>query len=154
VPPVLAGGVACGTLDLAFAFIFYGAEYGIKPMRIAQSIAAGLLGPRAFEGGVGAAVFGVVLHYNNALLIAFAFCATAAFWSWLTRWALWTGLVYGAVVYFVMNWVVLPLSAFPMRSYPPPVEYPALIAHMFLVGLPVALIARRWLGRGYRTRRM
>ncbi len=143
--PVLAGGLACGAFDLTFAFIYYGAEFGVKPERIMQSIASGLLGARAFEGGVITAALGVLLHFDIACAIALVFCLAARAWTALTRWAITSGIVYGAIVYFVMKWIVTPLSAVPMRSYPPPIRSAELIAHMLLVGLPVALAARRWL---------
>jgi hypothetical protein len=41
--------------------------------------------------------------------------------------------------------IVLPVSAIPFRpSFAPGALFPALAAHMFLVGLPIALCARRF----------
>lgn len=44
-------GLLCGILDITAAFIAYGC-YGLKPVPLLQGIAAGLLGQRAWEGGL------------------------------------------------------------------------------------------------------
>ncbi|MCU1262873.1 MAG: hypothetical protein JWO80_5758, partial [Bryobacterales bacterium] len=55
--PILWGGLIAGILDITDALVFFGLR-GAKPIRILQSIAAGLLGPKAFKGGVGTAALG------------------------------------------------------------------------------------------------
>jgi uncharacterized membrane protein YagU involved in acid resistance len=56
-----------------------------------------------------------------------------------------SGAIFGLVFYAFMYGVVIPLSALPPR--PPGIPWPAVIdeifAHIFLVGLPVALLAAR-----------
>jgi hypothetical protein len=49
-PAILWGGFACGALDITAALVVYG-YFGLKPVRLLQGIAAGLLGARAFDGG-------------------------------------------------------------------------------------------------------
>lgn len=53
---VAVGGLIAGSLDLTQACILFG-------WQIPLVIAAGLLGPRAFHGGVGTYVLGVCLHF-------------------------------------------------------------------------------------------
>jgi len=48
---LLWAGFACGVLDITAALVVYG-FFGLKPMRLLQGIASGLLGPNAFNGGV------------------------------------------------------------------------------------------------------
>jgi hypothetical protein len=50
---VLAGGFVAGTLDIAYACLFWALKSGVPVQRILQSVAAGLLGEASFEGGVG-----------------------------------------------------------------------------------------------------
>ena len=60
-------------------------------------------------------------------------------------------LTYGAFL-AVMNLVVVPLSAFPRKlSFPPLVLVTGLFVHMFFIGVPIALAARRAV-RGTATR--
>jgi hypothetical protein len=55
-----------------------------------------------------------------------------------------TGACYGFAVFWVMNLVVLPLSAFPRKvTFVPIVVITGLIVHMFFVGGPIALATRR-----------
>ena len=59
------------------------------------------------------------------------------------------GLLYGVAVYLFMSFVVLPLSAVYFKpAYTPPAVALGLAAHMFCVGLPIALAAPRSSTRG------
>ena len=57
-----------------------------------------------------------------------------------------SGLLYGVVVYVFMNYFVLPLSAYHPRIALPPVGelIRGMSIIMFLVGLPIALIVRKY----------
>jgi uncharacterized membrane protein YagU involved in acid resistance len=138
---VLLGGFAVGVLDFLDAVVFYRAA----PLRIGQSIAAGVLGgATAFAGGVGTAALGVALHFFIATSIAFVYAATSLKLPLLIRRAVPCGLVYGIAVYYFMNYVVVPLSAinrWPTFSWPGFLN--GVLGHALLVGLPVALITRR-----------
>jgi hypothetical protein len=53
------------------------------------------------------------------------------------------GAAYGLAVYAVMNYVVLPLSAFPQRAGPATLVLAlGLLVHVVLVGIPIALCAK------------
>jgi hypothetical protein len=55
------------------------------------------------------------------------------------------GIIYGLIVYAVMNLVVLPLSAAsPRHSISG--DLIQLAIHMFVIGLPISLLLRRWSG--------
>ena len=62
------GTLTVGTLDILDALIFFGLR-GSSPVRIFQSIAAGLLGRNAFQGGLATALLGGVLHFFIAFVI-------------------------------------------------------------------------------------
>jgi hypothetical protein len=55
------------------------------------------------------------------------------------------GLLYGVAVYFVMNYVVIPWSALGPGTSPIPwaVLLNGATAHALLIGLPIALFAKR-----------
>lgn len=140
---VVYGGLAIGLLDGLFALVFYGLILGVNYLRIFQSVASGLLGRASFEGGVRTFLLGVLLHFVVATCIAAVYYALSLKLPVLIRRAVPAGLVYGLLAYLVMNYVVIPLSAatpgrFSLRTF-----LPAFVAHAFLVGLPVALLARR-----------
>jgi hypothetical protein len=60
----------------------------------------------------------------------------------LTRHAVTLGMAYGIVVFFVMNRIVIPLSAASVGPFSLPVFINGILIHAFGVGLPAALFAR------------
>jgi hypothetical protein len=138
---LLYGSLVVGILDLADAFIFFGLR-GARPIRILQSIASGLLGRAAFSGGLRTAVLGAALHFFIAFVVVATFFVASRYLAVLRRFPVWSGLMYGVVVYLVMNFVVLPLSAAGRGSFAWPVVANGLIIHMLGVGLPSSLFAR------------
>ncbi len=68
---LVAGTLAVGILDILDAFIFFGLR-GARPIGILQSIASGVLGRAAYQGGMRTAALGLLLHF----VIAFGVVAT------------------------------------------------------------------------------
>ena len=133
-------------LDFLDATLFFGLWYGIKPIRIWWTVASGLIGhDRAFNGGLKTALLGLFLHFCIAFVMATVFYVASLILPTLIRHAVLWGLTYGVACYFVMTYVVIPLSAVPPRTGPIP--WPSylngIIGHALLVGLPIALCARR-----------
>ena len=101
------GGLVAGTIDIGAASLIN----TINPLVILQAIASGLLGRAAFQGGAGVMVLGLLLQWGMSILIAAFFTIAANKWPSLARrWILW-GTLFGVVVFIVMNYVVVPLSA-------------------------------------------
>jgi uncharacterized membrane protein YagU involved in acid resistance len=143
---ILYGGLVVGILDLLFAFTFYGLILGAPPLRIFQSVAAGLLGrPAAYEGGVKTFVLGILLHFVVATCIATVYFLASQALPVLIRHPLPSGLIYGMIAYLGMNYLVIPLSAISRSPGPKKLSIflTEIIGHAFLVGMPLALLARR-----------
>jgi uncharacterized membrane protein YagU involved in acid resistance len=143
---IVYGGLAVGVLDILDAMTFFGIRSGVTPVGVLQSVAAGLLGRQAaLNGGAKTAVLGLVLHFLNATLFATAFYFLSRILPVLTRHAVIAGLLYGVAAYLVMTYIVVPHSALGPRTRPIPwpVHLNGVIGHALLVGLPIALIARR-----------
>jgi hypothetical protein len=140
---IVLGGVIAGALDILYAFIFSGIRGGVSPLLILQSIASGLLGSASYDGGLLTAFLGLLLHFSIAIAAAATFYAVSRRFGWLIRHAVISGIVFGLCVYAVMHLIVLPLSAFPHEQvFRPLALVSGLLAHMFLVGLPIALCIR------------
>jgi hypothetical protein len=137
---VLLGTAVVGTLDLLDALIFFGLR-GVAPIRIPQSIAAGLLGPASFQGGAATAALGIALHFFIALVIVLVYHLAGRVLRILRQSPLVFGPVYGIGVYLVMNFVVLPLSAAGAPRLTAAVVVNGVLIHMLGVGLPAALSA-------------
>lgn len=138
---ILYGTLVVGVLDALDAVVFFGLR-GVRPIRIFQSIAAGVLGRAAFQGGLATAVLGACLHFFIAFVVVLTFYLASRRAPVLTRYAVVSGLLYGLVVYVVMNFVVVPLSAASAAPPPVPVLVNGLLIHAFGVGLPTALFVR------------
>lgn len=140
---ILWGTVAVGVLDALDALVFFGLR-GAAPIRIFQSIAGGLLGRATYQGGLATALLGVGLHFFIAFGIVGTYHLVSRKIPLLTRRPVLCGLAYGVVAYFVMNYVVVPLSAAPLSgTFVLPVFLNGVIGHALLVGLPSALAVRR-----------
>ncbi|MBB6092960.1 hypothetical protein HNQ60_001838 [Povalibacter uvarum] len=140
---IFAGGGIAGSLDITYA-ILISAFRGTPPMRLLQSVATGLLGPGAYEGGASTAVLGFVLHFLIAFMMAAAFYLISRRFDFLVRRPVVSGLIYGAILYPFMTQVVLPLSAYPHPFVFRPLFFAInLFVHMFLVGLPIALATKK-----------
>jgi len=138
---ILMAGLLAGALDITAAFLVYGLR-GASPVRILQSIASGLLGGAAFQGGWGAAALGAVLHFLIAIVAAAVYYGASRKLGILVRRPVISGLLYGVMVYVFMNHVVLPLSAVPKRPFVLSMAAVIVVVHMLCVGLPIALVIR------------
>ena len=133
-----------GTLDLTAALVTNSFR-GLAPIRVLQSISSGLLGADSYTGGLKTAALGVLLHFVIASGAAAFYYAASRKLKFLVRWAVVSGLLYGIAVYWFMNLVVLPLSAFPHKvTFTPRLLVTGLIVHMLCVGLPISLVVRRY----------
>lgn len=139
---ILYGGLTVGLLDACDATLFFGA-LGATPERIARHVASGLLGPSSFDGGVLPIVLGVVLHFAVALSIATVFYVLTTWIPALWRHPVRGGLGFGVAAYFVMTWIVVPLSRAPHGTPRLAVLINGVVGHALLVGLPIALWAAR-----------
>lgn len=141
---VAGAGLLAGTLDIADAIVFYGLR-GVSAVRILQGIAFALIGRQALTLGVGSAILGLLLHFLIATTVA-AIYLYASRRLPLSRHPLLYGTLYGMAVYIVMNYVILPLSHIGLRPLPPLGPFiNGVAALIFCVGIPIALIARRYL---------
>jgi hypothetical protein len=136
------GTLAVGVLDILDAIVFFGLR-GAPPIRILQSIAAGVLGRAAFAGGWRTAALGLALHFFIAFVVVLVFMLAARRVRALSRAPVAFGLLYGLAVYVVMTFVVVPASAAGPGPGPSgAVLMNGVLIHMLGVGLPASLAAR------------
>jgi len=147
---VLVAGAVVGVLDgLYVTGVYAVALRATTPVRLFQSIARALLDQAAMTGGLATAALGLALHFSVAL-------AWSAVWAVCyerspalrrrvvtTRGAALFGAGYGVLVWLSMNLVVVRLTL----ATPTPVAswsfFVVLLAHVLVVGPPIALIVRR-----------
>src|SRR5688572_25466732 len=96
---IVIGGLVAGALDITYAFIIWGLR-GVSPIRIGQSVAAGLLGREAaVGGGVATGMFGLLLHFILATIMAAIYYAAARNVRVLIDRAVPFGIAYGLALY-------------------------------------------------------
>jgi hypothetical protein len=137
------GGLICGALDITAAFIVYGA-FGARPIPILQGIAAGVLGARSFDGGLPTAALGLFFQFFIAFSVATVYYAASRVLPFLVSHSLICGALYGIAVYFFMNRIVVPLSAAHKFPFSLRGMLIGVTIHIFCVGLPVAIVTRRF----------
>ena len=136
------GGLVAGILDAVDGVIAFGTQ-GLNPILVLQYIASGALGQSAFHGGLATAALGAVFHFSIAWVAAAVFVLAGQRLTALKTHAVPAGLLYGAAVYFFMNYLVLPLSAVAASTFHLGLFLNGVIGHALFVGLPISLFARR-----------
>lgn len=143
--PILLGGLIAGTLDLTAACVTAWLRTGTTPVRVFQSVASGAVGQAAFNGGTKTALLGIAFHFLIATVATAVFYFASRKLRFLIEWPIPMGLLYGVFVYLFMNFVVLPMSAVTRRAgVPLSARLIQALIIMFCVGLPIALIVRRF----------
>lgn len=142
-------GLLAGSLDLLYVFVFHGLR-GVSPERILQYIASGLQGAAAFQGGYASAALGAVAHYFILIVAAALYLAASRRLTWLVGQAAAAGILYGAAIYLMMRFVVVPLSAVTVGANTgwTLAQVTNLLMHLFVIGPAIALGLRWWVWRG------
>lgn len=141
---ILLATLVAGTSDIGAAIL---TNLQVPARVVLQSVASGWLGGEAYQGGWATAWLGLASHFAIMLGIAAVFLLAAARMPVLIRQWFPAGVAYGLVVWLVMAFVVVPLSA---STLTPPADLMTamtpIVIHILFVGLPIAWIARRGLG--------
>ncbi|MBS0387104.1 MAG: hypothetical protein JSR15_01390 [Proteobacteria bacterium] len=153
--PIVVAALIAGTADLAYACIHIAGYYHMSPQQIFQSIARGLLGAAAMQGGWSTALLGIALEYLLTLIMASVYVGAATRIADLRRYWWLLGPCYGVVVMVAMYTVVLPLSAVHSGGALPDgprgpdgkitdhqMLYATILVHLFIVGLVISACAR------------
>ena len=110
----------------------------MSPVLILHFIAGGLLGKTALTGGAPVALLGLVLQWAMSRIIATVYVLASRWLPIMQRLWIVGGLVCGAVIFFVMNYVVVPLSAWEKRRHFSADRFAENMLAMLLFGLIIA----------------
>ena len=137
---IFCGGFIAGTLDIGAASLIN----WLSPVIILHAIASGLLGKASFHDGAPAALLGLGLQWAMSLVIAAVYVLGVLRLSALTHHWMAGGVVYGCVIFLVMNYVVVPLSAAPFSPHFHILKILENLAAMIIFGVIVAFCARHF----------
>ncbi|MBP9925775.1 MAG: hypothetical protein KBF45_07265 [Cyclobacteriaceae bacterium] len=141
---ILLAGLAAGVLDITAAILIYCVKGSLPIITLFQSIARGVLGDPAFQGGWSTAMLGLLLHFLIATLFAAGYSLMLKVIPALYKSTLAVGLGYGIVAWLTMNYLVVPLSfaargAIVWNSN----TFLNIGAHLFCVGLSIVYVTHR-----------
>jgi hypothetical protein len=142
---VLWIGLVAGTLDISENIIFNAFRH-ITPYMIFQYISSGLIDGHSFSMGAASVVLGVGIHYTIAMTWTVIFYLLSRKILILTRHAAISGIIYGGVVYIIMNFVVLPLTRAPHARAAMTVasRVSGVLALLFCIGLTISLLVKKF----------
>jgi|SRR6516164_34508 uncharacterized membrane protein YagU involved in acid resistance len=136
---ILLGGFIAGTIDIGAAALIEQRS----PLVILHFIAGGLVGKQALAGGASVELLGLILQWAMSLIIAAIYVLASGRLPFMHRMWATSGLAYGVAIFFVMNYAVVPLSAWQVWPRFTVAKFAANLAAMLLFGLIVAFFDRR-----------
>jgi hypothetical protein len=109
-----------------------------------QYVASGVMGNAAYAGGLATALLGLIIELVMTIIIAGIFILGAERIPLLRRYVIPGSLLYGLGVFFVMTFIVQPLSAAAALPAPPMwLLIEIILEHALLVGLPLGILVWR-----------
>jgi hypothetical protein len=135
--------IISGALDATAGVVVYWIFKGLNPLQVLQYIASGILGPAVINGSFLYVLVGLVLHFVIAFAFTYAYYLAFPFIKSFAKNTYLNGLIYGALIWVFMNYLVLPYANIP-HSPKDFVSVLELIWHSALVGLPIALIIEKY----------
>lgn len=141
--PIAIATAISGTLDILFAMILTVA-FGRQIGNMLRFVASGPF-PAAPDMGTSGAILGLVVHFALMAIMATGLMLLVRWKPERLETPILTGLAWGVLTYFAMNWVVVPLR-FGIPLPPKTLSMMTqLFAHVVLVGIPMAFVATRYL---------
>jgi uncharacterized membrane protein YagU involved in acid resistance len=139
----LLGGFVAGVLDAGNGVIFNYFANNLNPIQVLQYIASGFFGSRSFDMGLLSAAIGAGAHFFIAFVLAIIYVTATRIVPIMNRYAILLGLLYGVAVFLTMNFIVLKFTNTVETPITTAFLVNGLFGHALLVGLPIALCARK-----------
>jgi hypothetical protein len=141
-PTAIATAIS-GTLDILFAMVLTVA-FSRQIPNMLRYVASGPF-PVATDMGMAGAVLGLLVHFALMGIMAAVLMVYLTSRPENLERPILVGFVYGLITYVAMNLIVVPLR-FDTPLPPKPLSIATqLFAHIALVGIPMALVARHYL---------
>lgn len=141
---VFKTGLLAGTLDILFAFANAWWSSGVTPGRVLRFIASGLTGTEAFSGGQATVLLGLLLHFLIAFFWTAVFFLLYPKFSRIIRSKSLQAILYGLLIWVIMNQVVLPFSKVPASDFHWGAALKGMGILIIAMGLPLAHFARKY----------
>jgi hypothetical protein len=144
---ILLAGFVAGTLDILAAFTQFYINTGKNPLIILNYIASAAFGKElAYAPSAGMQWAGLGFHYVIAYALTIFFFWLYPRWHALSRSVALTAVAYGLFAWCVTALVIVPLSFIGKFPSNPKNIAIAILILIFMIGLPLTLMARRYYG--------
>jgi hypothetical protein len=133
-------GFIAGTLDITAATVhFLIRNPTLTFSDLLVRITSGALGKEAFNGNPAMPVYGLLIHYFIAYSFTFLFFILFGKISVLRKQPVVSGLLYGIVVWAIMQYIILPLFNVPTAPVRSVNTVIGIVILMFMIGLTSAI---------------
>ena len=144
---IIKAGLLAGTLDILSAIVYYYFKTGKNGFTVLNFVASGAFGKKAITGGTRMAAAGLLFHYFIAFCWTIVFFFIYPYLHSVIKNKIVAGLVYGILIWTIMNLVIVPMSAIPKRPFILSAAIINMVILMLAVGLPLSLITDNYYSR-------
>jgi len=147
--PILRAGFIAGVLDITAAIVTYLIMApGKNPVRILNYIASGVFGKEtAYSEGWTMPVLGLIFHFMIAFIWAILFYLLYPYFNKVVKNKWVAGILYGILVWIIMNSVVVPLSNTPKNPFRLSSAIIGVLTLIIFLGIPISLITDHYFKR-------
>lgn len=144
-------GIIAGGIDILLAMgNAYLKNNNVTPDKVLIFISSGIFGKNAFNGGVAMILFGLLAHFIIAIIFSAILYFLYPKLNLGNSNKLLTGILYGIIIWCVMNLLVVPISRTPTVPFNLVNMVVGMIILIVAIGLPVVYFA----GKFYSKRRI
>lgn len=141
---IVLAGICVGIIDGLAAVALTVARSGRSPLIVFQYIASGILGNAAFSEGMASVILGMACHFFIALTWSAVFFFLQPATSRFMKGKAGTSILYGVIIWIVMNLIVLPLSAVEQGPFTATKIFTGAGILIVAAGLPMAYFFDRY----------
>ena len=141
---IALSGLLVGSLDIIAAIVNFYIKTGKDPQIVLKYIAIALVGKEAFAGGIAMSALGLVLHFLVAFIWTMFFFWIFPKLRFLSFNRILTAILYGIFIWFIMNYVVVPMSKASVGAFNLKQATIAALILIGAIGLPLSFIAYRF----------
>lgn len=138
---IIKAWLLVGSLDIIAACTQYYIKTGKSPANVLKYVASGVFGKDASAGGTMMSIYGLFFHFINAFLFTLFFFWVVSKFRFASANRILTGIGYGAFMWAVMRFLVLPLSNVQLIPLTLSGSLIAVAILIVCIGLPLSFIA-------------
>ena len=139
---IFRAGFIAGILDISTAMLTYiFMAPGKNPVTILNYVASGVFGKEtAYAGGWTMSLMGLIFHFAIAFIWTILFFLLYPYFNKLVKNKWVAGILYGILVWIIMNRVVVPLSNTTKNPFRLSSAIVGVITLIICIGIPISLI--------------